>query len=113
MLLGAGLGEAAPVRLALPLTGASLLPPAPVHLRLTPEGVLRWARRSRLGWAWRDGAEVPLGEEREAYRLTLPGGETLSLAAPEYPLPAPARRGLFEVRQQGAAGLSAPARLIL
>ncbi len=30
----------------------------------------RWTRRSREGGRWDDGVDAPLGEEREAYRLT-------------------------------------------
>jgi hypothetical protein len=35
--------------------------------------LVRWTRRSRLGWLWRDG-DVPLGEEREAYRIAVRAG---------------------------------------
>ena len=33
-----------------------------------------WTRRSRLGWDW-PGDDVPLGEARERYRVTLQGSE--------------------------------------
>ena len=53
--------------------GEGLRPLAPVHLRWVREGaadVLTWIRRTRLdGDAW--GEEVPLGETREAYRVTV------------------------------------------
>ena len=46
----------------------------PVHLRAeeTAGGdlSLSWVRRSRQGWALADGADTPLGEETERYRLT-------------------------------------------
>ena len=32
---------------------------------------LSWIRRSRAGWPWIDGVDAPLGEDREAYRLTI------------------------------------------
>ena len=35
--------------------------------------LLQWTRRSRLGWLWPDGTELPLGESVEKYRVTLEG----------------------------------------
>ncbi len=32
---------------------------------------LRWTRRSRSGFAWRDLVDAPLGEEFEAYRVSI------------------------------------------
>ena len=58
------------------VSGRSVAPLAPVHLRWTAQADggarVSWIRRSRLGWRWEDG-EVPLGEEREAYRVTVSG----------------------------------------
>lgn len=75
-VLASGSGDVdGPVAASVRVSGASVLPPGPVHL--TPEEigdgdvVLRWVRRSRVGWRWIDAAESPLGEERELYRLTL------------------------------------------
>jgi hypothetical protein len=60
---------------ALAVAGAAVRPPAPVHLtaeRMADGGIrLDWVRRSRLGWAWLDGGDVPLGEDGERYRLEL------------------------------------------
>ncbi len=57
------------------LRGAALLPPGPTDLRAEAQSngdiAIRWIRRSRQGWSWIDGVDVPLGEEREAYRLKL------------------------------------------
>ena len=57
--------------------GEVLRPPAPVHLGAieTSSGDLSisWVRRSRLGWNWSDGADTPLAEEAERYRLTITG----------------------------------------
>ena len=67
-----GIGDLAPVEAELLLTGAAMLPMAPVHLRASEEaGGLRlsWARRSRTGWRWSDGVDAPLGEELERYEL--------------------------------------------
>jgi hypothetical protein len=56
------------------VAGEALRPPSPVHLsaRRTSDGGVHagWVRRSRAGWLWGD-ADVPLGEEREAYRITV------------------------------------------
>jgi hypothetical protein len=61
------------------VTGESLRPPSPVHLRaqLREDGalVVSWVRRSRAGWEWAGGSEVPLGEERELYSVTIAAGQ--------------------------------------
>jgi hypothetical protein len=55
--------------------GRALRPPSPVHIRggRLADGTIRigWTRRSRIGWAWLDGSDAPLGEETERYRLVL------------------------------------------
>ncbi|WP_373487824.1 phage tail protein [Blastomonas sp.] len=70
-----GKGDAIPVFADLPFSGRAAKPLAPVHGRwsMLPEGALRldWVRRSRAGFAWRDGVDSPLAEDREAYRVTL------------------------------------------
>jgi hypothetical protein len=86
--------------------GESLRPPSPVHLEAEREegGAIRlsWVRRSRSGWAWLDGADTALGEEREAYRLTLSAGGTLR----QLELDAPAF--VYTTEEQAADGLAAP-----
>lgn len=105
-----------------PLTGVSVLPPAPVHLRVETAADggqrLRWARRSRAGWRWVDGVDAPLGEESERYRVRIVAGdggeqaETVAVAELHLVggLPSPA---LIEVRQVGDHGVSAPAFLTI
>lgn len=70
-----GVGDAMPVETISPPVGWSVTPPAPVHLSIERDGgggrVLRWTRRSRAGWWWRDLVDVPLGEESEHYRVRL------------------------------------------
>lgn len=60
------------------ISGEALRPPAPVHLRGEIEAggdlVLSWVRRSRQGWSWPSGADTPLAEERELYRVTIGSG---------------------------------------
>jgi hypothetical protein len=51
-----------------------LKPLAPVHLRVCTLGsgagyVATWVRRARAGTGWRNGAEVPLYERTERYRV--------------------------------------------
>jgi hypothetical protein len=48
-----------------------------VHLEISFNAggdlTLSWIRRSRRGWAWVDEIDAPLGESREAYRVTVTG----------------------------------------
>lgn len=72
------IGEIAPQRLIL--TGRSLRPLSPVHLRASRERNgdigFSWKRRSRQGYAWLDGTDAPLAEESERYlvRIRLASG---------------------------------------
>lgn len=101
--------------------GISLLPPSPVHLRATRSGdetQLRWVRRSRIGWTWRDGVDVPLGEENERYQVEISGAGQTSISTTGTPgmvLSAADRATplIVRVRQIGTHGLSAPAELSL
>lgn len=117
-VMASGVGDGEPVEAALFVTGASIRPPSPVGLRMEATadggGLLRWTRRSRLGWRWTDGVDAPLGEETEAYRVTLMRGgvaEERSTGAPELALSAGERAGVtaVAVRQRGtwAESLSA------
>lgn len=67
--------EGVPTMTSLLVTGRSVAPPSPVHLASAriPGGGARvtWIRRSRLGWRWNDGGDVPLAEETERYRVTV------------------------------------------
>jgi hypothetical protein len=71
-----GDGDATPVvsRIA---GGEALRPPSPVHLTATrreDNGLdITWVRRSRLGWAWLDSVDAPLGETIERYHVRLSG----------------------------------------
>lgn len=114
--IGTGDGGAA-AETAVRLGGASILPPAPVHLAATdlPDGGARagWRRRSRAGWRWRDGADVPLGEESESYRVAviptrLPG-RIVTTGAAGVVVSAAERAGgpvAIEIVQLGANGAS-------
>jgi hypothetical protein len=59
--------------------GIGLRPFAPAHLRFAREDdgalALAWVRRTRFGGTAWELAEVPLNEEREAYRVEILDGE--------------------------------------
>ncbi|WP_375390790.1 phage tail protein [uncultured Sphingomonas sp.] len=114
-VMATGVGDAEPVIVTAPLTGASVTPPAPVALRRDGDGV-GWTRRSRAGWRWLDRVDVPLGEEREAYRVTVASGGVAREAvvdAPFIALTAAERDAgaTVTVRQRGTYGESSPAIL--
>ena len=117
-VMASGSGDTVgPVEVSLTLSGRSVLPPAPVHLAYAEAGsgdvAVQWVRRSRNGWRWSDGVDVPLIEEREAYRIQVigPGGATTTIEAdrPEVTIAAAERVGevTLTVRQVGAHGESA------
>ncbi|HWL47767.1 MAG TPA: phage tail protein [Sphingomonadaceae bacterium] len=74
-VLASGVADAVPAEATAIVVGRALRPPAPAHLtaRRTSDGTLLfgWTRRSRAGWSWLDGADAPLGEESERYRLVI------------------------------------------
>lgn len=55
--------------------GAGLKPYAPVQLGGGREAggavLIRWTRRSRISGEWRDGVDVPLGEDAERYEVEI------------------------------------------
>ena len=120
MASGAGDDES-PVEARCTLSGASLRPPAPIDLRVSEEvegrRMLRWTRRSRLGWGWRGAGAPPLAEEREAYgvTLTLGDGSTLTVEtdAPELALDPAAGAVAAQVVQHGTFLDSPPAAIAL
>ena len=81
---------------------------------------MHWCRRSRGGWRWIDGADAPLVEEREAYRVTIEagpdgtgGGETL---VPGWTVDAATLAAgpvTVSVRQRGTWGDSPAATIIV
>lgn len=104
------------------LTGEAARPPAPVHLAADPASggtQIRWVRRSRQGWAWPSGADTPLGEERELYRLTFNDQRSAEAASPAYLYTASERAGdgvapvTVEIVQLGTHGSSRPAAIVI
>ncbi|HEX8223936.1 MAG TPA: phage tail protein [Allosphingosinicella sp.] len=105
-LLATGLGDPDGVLALRQVSGEALRPPSPVHLRAerlaNGDLALGWTRRSRSGWVWLSGSDTPLGEETEAYRLTLAGEgfeRSLVLASPAC---------LYTAAEQSADGLAGP-----
>lgn len=120
-LLASGRGDAAsPVAAVVTLDGGSVRPPAPVALAFDPATrVVRWVRRSRAGFRWSDGRDVPLGEESEAYRITAtaPSGvaRTYMTTGPSCVIDADVAGAgtAIVLRQAGTMADSVAARLIL
>lgn len=89
IVLASGSADAEAASADAPITGMSVCPPSPVHVRMAAKGgqiELDWARRSRLGWRWQDGIDAPIGEQIERYRVTaiLPDGSPFE-AVTRYP----------------------------
>jgi hypothetical protein len=124
-VLASGVGDqVAAVEAAIELTGRSVAPPAPVHVTAIGQAdgglALRWVRRSRTGWAWTDARDTPLGEESEAYRVTLTGADGTSrgydVPATQWTLPASERPSgpvTIAIVQRGTLASSPPALLSL
>ncbi len=126
-LLATGIGDLPDAAAASRIFGAEALrPPCPVHVRAieTPAGdlVISWVRRSRMGWRWTDGADTPLGEEAERYRLAIAGpgfARAIETIAPAHVYTAAERAAdgpgplTLNVVQAGSFAASRPAVLIL
>jgi hypothetical protein len=106
-VLASGLEDPADAQpISRAVSGEALRPPSPVHLRAeilaTGDIAIGWVRRSRGGWNWPNGSDTPLGEEREAYRVTLTASgftRTLETTVPSY---------LYATVEQAADGLAGP-----
>jgi len=121
-----GSGDAVPAEASRLVDGRAIVPPSPVHGRIDRlaggDLALRWVRRSRFGWAWPEVAEVPLGEEHEAYVLQVTAnGDVLrewEVGAPVATYLAAERAGdlvagapwplRLAIRQRGTWGVSRP-----
>ena len=61
--------------------GVGLKPWSPVHLTGGRDGssnlTIDWVRRTRVGGDWRDGVDIPLGEETEAYEVDIMDGSNV------------------------------------
>ena len=122
-----GLAGSAPVYAQLESEGVTLRPLAPVHpshsLNAAGDPRWRWVRRARGSWRWLDGVDVPLVEEREAYRIGLgPAAAPFAqweVSSPSFSLPAAQWAALEEahpgaelwVSQIGSHAVSLPTLL--
>lgn len=107
---------------ATELAGRAALPPSPVHLTAQPDGAgglaIRWIRRSRSGWDWRDAVDAPIAEEAERYSIVVTRADaterSFQTAEPRLALAA-ADRGAgavsIAVRQIGTHGASPAAAI--
>jgi len=123
-VLASGVGDTEPVEARCVLAGRSVLPPSPVGLRVALAGdgnaAVRWIRRSRAGWRWIDGGDVPLGEDAEVHvvRIVSATGavRTVETSVSSVTVTGAERSAgpvAVEVRQRGLFGLSAPARIMV
>lgn len=120
-IMAAGIGDSDPFPQATcPTAARAVTPLSPVHPVVTGlssgDRSIVWTRRSRAGWAWRDGIDAPLGEEREAYSVTWAGG-SIEVPSPNFVYTAAMRaadlstgasQAVFSIRQLGDLSVSAP-----
>lgn len=126
-LAAVGIGDSEPAEAVLTVSGEAVIPPCPVHLNVRSDGaggrIIGWTRRSRDGWRWNNGADVPLGEERERYEVRILAADALlrrvETDRPEwlYDTAMAAADGdgatAAEVRQLGSYAAGRPARIAL
>ncbi|MFM5895187.1 MAG: phage tail protein [Novosphingobium sp.] len=124
LIAAIGLADTAAATSTIALRGIGARPLAPVHAKAVRGGAsaieLSWTRRSRGGWTWTDGVDLPLNEQNEAYTVTFGTGTAvaaswdcpgpnLSISAAVYgSLIAAMPSGTFAVRQHGDRGVSEP-----
>lgn len=126
-VMAIGIGDAVPAEVERVVTGEALWPLSPVHVTAMSDSaggtIWRWTRRSRSGWRWNDGVEVPIGEESERYAIRVRDGDVLvrsaETGAPEWVydsamVAADATAGhagplTIEIRQIGTRAVGRPA----
>ncbi|WP_313807014.1 phage tail protein [Sphingobium sp.] len=124
-----GVGDGEPAEALLTVAGEAVTPPSPVHATARADGaggwIIGWTRRSRNGWRWTSGTDVPLGEDRESYELRVVAGtdevRRIVTDQPGWTYDAASvaedmgdADGLaIEVRQVGTYALGRPARIVL
>jgi hypothetical protein len=124
LIAAIGLADSTTVTSPIALRGIGGRPLAPVHGKAQLDAIgkvaLSWTRRSRGGWAWTDGVDLPLNEQGEFYTVTFGTStaigaswecqtQSLAVSAAEYAsLLALMPSGTFAVRQRGDRGVSEP-----
>ena len=122
-VLASGIGDSGgPVEAACAIAGTSVRPPSPAQVRVVEidgASTLTWARRSRAGFRWIDGGDVPLAEESESYRVSIapPAGPPRDVVLAERSCALESGEAvsgtIIDVRQIGTFGESPPARLFV
>jgi hypothetical protein len=129
-VLATGIGDTVPAVASRQIVGHAVRPLVPVHGRFerlaNGDTLVRWIRRSRAGWAWRDGVDVPLGEETLHFTLGIvapPLAErVIALDRSEWTYAAAERATdlaggatslTLAIRQSGAFGVSLPLTLTI
>ena len=106
--------------------GENVRPLSPVNVAAERSSAgdldISWTRRSRLGFAWLDGIDAPLGETSEQYRVVLTGGlnsreysvdqPSLTVSASDLP-DLGSGAIVIEVQQVGDFAASRPARFTI
>ncbi|MBS0478512.1 MAG: phage tail protein, partial [Proteobacteria bacterium] len=120
-VLASGIGDTGgPVEADCLTEGKSVRPPSPAQLRLNNVAgalTLAWTRRSRAGFRWIDGGDVPIAEESEAYRVTIapPTGTSRTIVTADRACPLDPGEmvsgAVIAVRQIGVLAESPPASL--
>lgn len=121
-----GIGDPVPVERSIVIDGAAIRPPSPVHVRARPrEGGWRisWVRRSRDGWTWTSGGDVPVAEQVEAYVVRVMAGakmlRSVEVGTGEWTYTAAMNAAdggtgtALEIRQLGSHAMGRPARISL
>jgi hypothetical protein len=107
-VIASGVGDDTPVTTAATLNGSSVRPPAVAHLRwqaeASGEAKVHWVRRSRAGWRWIDGADVPVGEEAERYVVTVQSAAATVTRTTDVTWATVVRPATVTVRQRGTHG---------
>jgi hypothetical protein len=120
-----GIGDLTPAQAEEMVLGQAVTPLSPAQLKAVAQAddwQFSWVRRSRAGWRWSDGVDVPLAEENERYRINLIHSgaifRTAEVGAQEWiwsagDIAADARSGVItaEVRQIGTSGAGRPASI--
>jgi hypothetical protein len=87
--------------------GNCFKPYSPVHIAGSRDGsgnlTITWKRRTRIGGDWRDGVDVPLGEESEKYEVDIYDGATLIRTITGLTLPTTSYSAADQVTDFGSA----------
>ena len=110
-----GIGDAAPLAIAVPHNGQALVPLSPVHMGIdwASDGSLtiRWTRRSRTGFAWLDSIDAPIGERQERYTISLAIGSIERLESVQSPQLTLAPADVAALRAHGSVLSAAVAQI--